>query len=215
MHGRNYPTQIGNVVYLSGEPPQSSLEAIFEQAIGDIDLDAAIERFSTALLHAGRPGQRVNITTNLGPRIIDLILSGHSVSRVPWHNCWWFKQQFFEMPMFEVSGSWEGEGWYAQLRENILLHVPFSGVSGLGGFETACILSESPEPDSKLVTWLDELLADEDLDVDFTDIYSHVPTDLIDHLGFNFKHRRRSARLTYSFGNIQNRFFIHEFPITN
>lgn len=213
MHGRDYPTQIGNVVYLSGEPSQSDLEAIFKQGIEGIDLETAIDCFSTTLLRMGRPGQRTNITTNFGPRIVDLILSGHTVSRVPWHNCWWFKEQSIEMPMFEVSGSWEGEGWYAQLRENILLHVPFSGVSGLDSFETACILSEGPEPDSKLVTWLDELLADEDLDVDFTDIYSHVPTDLINHLGYNFKYRRRSARLTYSFGNSQNLLFIHEFPI--
>lgn len=209
MHGKDYPTQIGNVVYLSGEPPQSSLEAIFKQAIGDIDLDAAIERFSTALMHAGRPGQRVNITTNLGPRIIDLILSGHTVSRVPWHNCCWYKEQSASLPIFEVQGSWEGRGWWAQVKENVLLHAPFSGISGLDSHQASCLLSESPTPHSALLHWFNDQLKNPD-GVDYEDVCDAIPNNLQEHLGWSFKQKKRKATIYTTSDEASPLFIVRE-----
>lgn len=167
-------------------PGMRSTEAPSQNKRDQERLSLELNCFCVSLLFNGRPAQEKHVTVIHGRGFNDLIDHGARMKLSPWHKT--KDNPFPLLHVFEVHGG-ELSGWWAELEENVLAYLPFSGRTGLDEHAVACLISECQFPLKSLEDWVSARLNGGAFAS--SDVYSELPDDLKETAGPSFRSQTR------------------------
>lgn len=170
-------------------PGMRSTEAPSHNKRDQERLSLAVNCFCVSLLFNGRPAQEKHVTTIHGRGINDLIDQGAKLKLSPWHHT--KDNPFTDLHIFEVHGGngCELSGWWAELEDNVLAFLPFSGRTGLDEHAVACLISECQFPLKSLEDWVSSKLNGGAYAT--SDVIAELPEALRETVGPSFRSRER------------------------